>query len=98
MPAFASFDHLRSIASTHEGRKFVWPDEGEFAADGWQFNAAHRGEFEPLWIDPTTASLMCKVYDALSEPKNRDKFVAWVAKHRGTFGKLVDFCWQRVKS
>lgn len=78
---------------------FVWANEIEFVKDNkWKFNAAHAGEYEPLWIDPTTAGMLVKIYDALQKPENKAKFADWVSKDRGNFAYLVEMGWSRVKS
>lgn len=76
---------------------FVWPDEGSFVGQKWKFNEAHEKEFEPLWVDPTTAKMLVMVYDALQNPEIKDKFAEWIAKGRGHFGALVEKGWSLVK-
>jgi hypothetical protein len=94
----ADFNALQHMVENHAGQAFVWPDEGSFVDGIWRFNDAHAGQYEPLWIDPTTASLMVKVHAALIRPENKVKFERWVSKGRGQFGYMVEFCWKRAKA
>ena len=94
---FASFERLRQIRTDHQFKAFVWPDEGGFGGDGtWTFNEAHRDAFEPLLIDPTSASAMIVVHDTLN-PKNQARFERLMAEDRGWFGMLFEFSWEHVR-
>jgi hypothetical protein len=94
---FGSLAQLQEIVAKKQGVAFVWPDEGTFDGPGgeWAFNADHEGEFEPLWIDPTTAGMLIAVYDALND-ENKAKFAALAAEGRGSFAFLVESAWERV--
>jgi hypothetical protein len=93
---FASLFMLRKIKDTKTSRHFVWPDEGDFDEDGlWEFNEEHA-DFDPLWVDPTTASALVLVYEALEKEATREKFEHMIAQHRGTFGLTVEFAWKHV--
>lgn len=93
---YATYEALTKIATKGGGRPFVWPEEGAFSEKGkWSFNEEHE-EFEPLWVDPTTASLLVKVHDALNEV-NAVRFAARLGESRGWFGGLVEHAWGRVK-
>lgn len=92
----ASYEALREIVDKGQYKAFVWPDEGRFTRTGrWVFNGKHK-KFQPLLIDRTSAKVMLAVYDALSEQRNRDKFVDWVRRGRGTFGAMVEFAYKKV--
>ena len=100
----ASFDKLEAIVRQRTGMAFVWPDEGAFEAEPgeppgavWRFNEQHA-EFEPLWVDPSTANLMLQVHDALTRADLRARLVERVALDRGAFGQLVEFCWSRAST
>ena len=99
----ASFDKLGAIVRKRTGMAFVWPDEGAFEADPgdeptltvWRFNERHA-DFEPLWVDPSTANLMLQVHSALTRADLRARLVERVARDRGAFGQLVEFCWSKA--
>ena len=95
---FASIEALREIVEEKEAIKFVWPEEGGFASKSgaWYFNKDHK-EFQPLWVDMSTANLLVKIADALSND-NRPKFEAALAADRGSFCYWVDAGWDMVKS
>lgn len=93
---FAGIDKLREIKDTRTAQCFVWPDEGEFLAGGWEFNDQHQ-DFDPLWVDPTTASAMLAVRAALREDQH-PKFDERLARDRGSFAVLVEFTWKHVKA
>lgn len=95
---YASLDTLREIVASHNAKAFVWPDEGVFVDGRWEFNAGHLGRFEPLLIDPTTALLLVKVHEALTEDGNKTKFARWIAHDRGSFATMLQFCWDRASS
>jgi hypothetical protein len=101
----ASFDLLRAIARDKTGMAFVWPDEGSFEEVAcpdeqtvavWRFNQQHEG-FEPLWIDPTTASLLLRLHDALSRVEVQERLRERVGRDRGTFGQIVELCWSAAR-
>jgi hypothetical protein len=98
----ASFAQLEGIVRQRTGMAFIWPDEGAFEADPgdppatiWRFNEQHA-DFEPLWVDPSTANLMLQVHGALTRTDLRARLVERVARDRGTFGQLVEFCWSKA--
>lgn len=101
----ASFDRLRAIARDRTGMAFVWPDEGAFeqsypeepTVTVWRFNEQHDG-FEPLWIDPTTASLLLRVHDGLSRAAVQERLRERVGRDRGTFGQVVELCWSAAET
>lgn len=90
----ACLELLEVIQNQHSCRYFVWPDEGHIVEGVFFFNGKHEG-FEPLLIDPTTAHAMVSVYEAL-KPTNRTTFRDMVAKDRGTFAAMLEFCWSKV--
>jgi len=94
---FASFEALQDVCKYHAATRFVWPDEGEFVNGGFVFNKDHEGEYESLIIDATTACLLVKVHEHLSE-ENQIKFRKRIAEGRGWFGQMVDFAWGRVEN
>ncbi len=47
-------------------------------------------------VDPTTASVLLKVHDAL-HPDNREKFAAHLEHSKPKFHKMLDFAWKQVK-
>ena len=98
----AAFDQLEAIVRQRTGMAFVWPDEGAFEAEPgeppgavWRFNEQHA-EFEPLWVDPSTASLMLQVHGALTRAELKTRLVERVGRDRGAFGQLVEFCWSKA--
>ena len=99
----ASFDKLEAIVRQRTGMAFVWPDEGAFQQEAgdeppgmvWRFNEQHA-DFEPLWVDPSTANLMLQVHGALTRADLRQRLVERVARDRGAFGQLVEFCWSKA--
>ena len=98
----ASFDRLRAIARDRTGMAFVWPDEGAFEQSRpdeqtvWRFNDQHD-DFEPLWIDPTTASLLLRFHDALSRVEVQERLRQRVGRDRGTFAQVVELCWSAAR-
>jgi hypothetical protein len=88
----ATTEQLRWIIQKHQYRGFVWPDEGGFAAGRWSFNEDHLGRFEPVLVDPASASAMLAVRDALNQ-SNQSKFDKELSEHRGLFGSLLELCW-----
>jgi len=93
---FASLDELGNILSKKQAKAFVWPDEGEFRGGDWHFNDEHRGQYEPLIIDPQTAKAMTVIHDSLS-PRNQATFAGHVSKGRGHFGVCFEFSWKHVR-
>ncbi len=101
----ASFDQLEAIVRQRTGMAFVWPDEGAFQQEAgveptgtvWRFNEPHA-DFEPLWVDPSTANLMLQVHGALTRADLRQRLVERVGRDRGAFGQLVEFCWSKASS
>ena len=99
----ASFDKLEAIVRQRTGMAFVWPDEGAFQQEAcveppdmvWRFNEPHA-DFEPLWVDPSTANLMLQVHGALTRADLRQRLVERVGRDRGAFGQLVEFCWSKA--
>jgi len=98
----ASFDRLRAIARDRTGMAFVWPDEGAFETSYpeeptvWRFNEQHDG-FEPLWIDPTTASLLLRVHDGLNRVDVQERLRERVGRDRGSFAQIVELCWSSAR-
>lgn len=83
---FASFDVIRD-ASEGRFRHLVWPDEGEFDAEGaFIFNEAHQG-FEPLFVDKVSADMMLAVFKAVA-PARQKQLEEWIPKSRGHFGSF----------
>ncbi len=93
--SLASMNLLRKIVKDRSGESFVWPNEGEFVEDGWKFSAECR-DFQPLWIDPTSAKLLVDVHDKLGKEENQQKFRDMISDDRGTFGFLVEESWKLV--
>ena len=101
----ASFAQLEVIVRRRTGMAFVWPDEGTFEADPrdaltatvWRFNEQHA-DFEPLWVDPSTANLMLQVHGALTRADLRQRLVERVARDRRAFGQLAEFCWSKAST
>ena len=99
----ASFAKLQTIVRERTGMAFVWPDEGAFepgCSDEqtiWRFNEQHAG-FEPLWIDPTTASLVLRLHDALTLASVQARLRARVGRDRGAFAEVVELCWSAARS
>ena len=93
---FASLDELMKIYSTKQLKAFVWPDEGAFRDGEWHFNDEHRGQFEPLLIDPQTAKAMTLIHEALTQ-RNKATFAEYVGKGRGYFGQCFEFSWKHVR-
>jgi hypothetical protein len=89
---FAATEQLRWIIHEHQHRGFVWPEEGWFNHGRWSFNRGHIGLLEPLLVDPTTASALLTVRDALNQ-SNQSIFEKELSAHRGSFGLLVDLTW-----
>lgn len=94
---YGSFDFMKEVRHNRTAELMVWPDEGRFDDKGiWQFNDKHEG-FEPLLIDMQTANMLCIAHDAISSDEVRTKFVDWIAKGRGHFGRIVEIGWGCVK-
>jgi len=82
MKVLATYARLMDVVDTHTGVQFYWENDD-------------TRRMEPLWIDPTTANLMFRVHQALSEA-NQDKFREWVAQSRAHFVTMVEFSWSKV--
>ena len=99
----AAFAKLQTIVRERTGTAFVWPDEGAFEQSlseeqaAWRFNEQHEG-FEPLWIDPTTASLVLRVHDALTLASVQERLRQRVGRDRGAFAQVVELCWSAARS
>ncbi len=93
---FATATRIWKVYESKQGCALVWPDEGSFSPDGetWTFNRKHAGEFEPLWIDPTTAAALHALYSALQEDKNKEKVRDWIRRDRGLFARMVQIAWE----
>jgi hypothetical protein len=92
-----SLDSVREIAAKGQGLALVWPDEGAFDGPGgeWVFNAGHR-DYEPLWVDPSTARLLLDFHEALDDA-NKAKFTELAAEQRGTFAFLIESAHERAE-
>lgn len=90
---YADFARVKEVFDNHSAAYLVWPEEGAFLGDKWQFNGAHKG-FEPLLLDAMTANALVTVHNAITD---KAKFLRMIAASRGQFAKIVNFCWKHVK-
>lgn len=92
---FASYEEVEKIAKTHAAVCFVWPDEGDFKGEKWEFNPEHKGDFEPLLIDATTANVLVKVIAAV-KPETAEILKGKISEGRGSFGWFIEKAWKCV--
>lgn len=92
-PKLASLEVLHQMVEEGEYQRLVWPDEGEFINNKWQFNQDHQ-DFEPLLIDVHTARLFVQAYEHFTYDSNKIKIRELIENNRGSFVFMFKKLWE----